>query len=76
MMKTPHFLKPSTEDQRANQSQKKLIYEERKDEPSSSSDFSNIYNNPYASLSIQQQRSRLPIFKVLFLNNLNLCLKQ
>ena len=42
------------------------VFEERtqatgSDEASTSSA---VYNNPYASLSIQQQRARLPIFKV------------
>jgi hypothetical protein len=32
--------------------------------PELSDDVTSVHNNPYASLSIQQQRSRLPIFKV------------
>lgn len=42
-----------------------LVFEERQTEqPTTSGDSFSAHNNPYASLSIQSQRSRLPIFKV------------
>jgi hypothetical protein len=53
-------------DQQSEQRTGRLVLEERLNDvaidPESSG--SNVYNNPYASLSIQQQRTRLPIFKV------------
>uniref|UniRef100_A0A0K0DLI1 RNA helicase n=1 Tax=Angiostrongylus cantonensis TaxID=6313 RepID=A0A0K0DLI1_ANGCA len=43
-----------------------LIFEDRLSEPSGSTDpqdMLTVYNNPYASLNIKQQRARLPIYK-------------
>uniref|UniRef100_F1KXB2 RNA helicase n=1 Tax=Ascaris suum TaxID=6253 RepID=F1KXB2_ASCSU len=60
----PKFLKPSADDswERRNGP---LVLEERLTESSVEVDAgcSIVYNNPYVSLSIQQQRARLPIFK-------------
>uniref|UniRef100_A0A914X0A8 RNA helicase n=1 Tax=Plectus sambesii TaxID=2011161 RepID=A0A914X0A8_9BILA len=58
----PKFLKPGDRD--AESKGGRPIFEERlyssaDADPSTST----VYNNPYASLSIQQQRTRLPIFK-------------
>lgn len=43
-----------------------LVFEERTTETSAApvEDQLQVHNNPYASLNIQQQRIRLPIFKV------------
>ncbi|WKY02430.1 hypothetical protein Q1695_016021 [Nippostrongylus brasiliensis] len=43
-----------------------LVFEDRISEPSGSvdpQDALTVYNNPYASLNMKQQRARLPIFK-------------
>nr|CDJ86894.1 DNA RNA helicase and Helicase-associated region and Domain of unknown function DUF1605 domain containing protein [Haemonchus contortus] len=43
-----------------------LVFEDRITEPSGSTDpqeVLTVYNNPYASLNMKQQRARLPIFK-------------
>ncbi|KAJ1371726.1 putative ATP-dependent RNA helicase DHX35 [Parelaphostrongylus tenuis] len=43
-----------------------LIFEDRLTEPSGSTDpqeVLTVYNNPYASLNMKQQRARLPIYK-------------
>ncbi|VDN34873.1 unnamed protein product, partial [Cylicostephanus goldi] len=42
-----------------------LVFEDRLAEPSGSTqDVLTVYNNPYASLNMKQQRARLPIYKV------------
>lgn len=38
-----------------------------REEKSEDTNTNYIYNNPYLSMSIQQQRARLPIFKVFYL---------
>ncbi|KAK6040173.1 hypothetical protein COOONC_22321 [Cooperia oncophora] len=46
-----------------------LVFEDRLTEPSGSTDpqeVLTVYNNPYASLNMKQQRARLPIYKVRF----------
>ncbi|KHN77076.1 putative ATP-dependent RNA helicase DHX35 -like protein [Toxocara canis] len=60
----PRFLRPSYDDSWEGRSGP-LVLEERLAESSVEVDSgcSIVYNNPYISLSIQQQRSRLPIFK-------------
>ncbi|KIH45200.1 hypothetical protein ANCDUO_24763, partial [Ancylostoma duodenale] len=41
-----------------------LVFEDRLAEPSGSTqDVLTVYNNPYASLNMKQQRARLPIYK-------------
>ncbi|TKR77725.1 hypothetical protein L596_018643 [Steinernema carpocapsae] len=57
----PFFRKPDDE----VVSYGSLVLEERSEATATSSEPSTsiVYNNPYASLSIQQQRGRLPIFK-------------
>lgn len=44
-----------------------IVKEENAEDEGASTSY--IYNNPYLSMSIQQQRSRLPIFKVFFIFN-------
>lgn len=42
-----------------------LVLEERAPEPIGAiTESLSVFNNPYSSLNIQQQRARLPIFKV------------
>lgn len=44
-----------------------LVFEDRLTEPSGSidpQDALTVFNNPYASLNMKQQRARLPIYKV------------
>ncbi|VDK59107.1 unnamed protein product [Anisakis simplex] len=62
----PRFIRPSDDDVLADDRHKgPLVLEERAAESSVEVDLgcSIVYNNPYVLLSIQQQRSRLPIFK-------------
>ncbi|KAK0416889.1 hypothetical protein QR680_012737 [Steinernema hermaphroditum] len=56
----PFFRKPTDE-----VSYGSLVLEERAESSAAASEpsASIVYNNPYSSLSIQQQRGRLPIFK-------------
>uniref|UniRef100_A0A914BWD0 RNA helicase n=1 Tax=Acrobeloides nanus TaxID=290746 RepID=A0A914BWD0_9BILA len=58
----PHFIKPNDDIPSVSGP---LLMEERAFEPGVDENAitSIVYNNPFASLSIQQQRSRLPIFK-------------
>uniref|UniRef100_A0A915KID7 ATP-dependent RNA helicase DHX35 n=1 Tax=Romanomermis culicivorax TaxID=13658 RepID=A0A915KID7_ROMCU len=67
----PHFVKPRDFDgeSSSSKSKQKLVFEERTgsseahDPSVEGSSQPIVFNNPYTSLSIQQQRSRLPIFK-------------
>lgn len=61
----PHFIRPSANDQSLAGTSSNALYLERDTEDDSRAESGTyLYNNPYLSMSIQQQRSRLPIFKV------------
>ncbi|CAJ0596886.1 unnamed protein product [Cylicocyclus nassatus] len=56
------FLRPDDRPDRTRSGP--LVFEDRLAEPSGSTqDVLTVYNNPYASLNMKQQRARLPIYK-------------